>query len=73
MKTPALDILKSQIDQLGLSFILGHIDSFLHDEARTDRPLVEVLNDLFDCELCLRMQRAAKARWSAGSKKPYGL
>lgn len=62
MKAPALEILKSQVEQLGLSFILGNLDSFLHDEARKERPLVETLSDLFDHELILRKQRAAKAR-----------
>lgn len=67
MKTPALDILKSQIDQLGLSFMLGNIDTFLHDETRRDRPLVETLNDLFDHELSLRKERAAKMRLKLSS------
>lgn len=62
MKSPILDIVKSQLEELGLSFILGNIDTFLHDEATHERPLTETLSDLFDHELTLRKQRAAKAR-----------
>jgi len=62
MKPPAFDILKCQLEELGLSFILGNMDTFLHEESNKDRTLIETLSDLFDNEITLRRQRAAKAR-----------
>jgi len=62
MKPPAFDILKCQLEELGLSFILGNMDTFLHEESNKDRPLIETLSDLFDNEITQRRQRAAKAR-----------
>lgn len=59
---PSLDILKWQLEELELCFMLGTIDTFLHKEANGVRPLVESLSDLFDHEITQRKQRAAKAR-----------
>jgi DNA replication protein DnaC len=58
----ALDILKYQLQELNLGFLLGQIDSFLHREATMERSLVESLSELFDHELTQRKQRAAKTR-----------
>ena len=57
-----LDILKYQLQELNLGFLLGEIDSFLHREATAERSLLASLCDLFDSELTQRKQRAAKTR-----------
>ena len=62
MSAAALDILKTQIEELGLTFTLGNIDTFLHEQATSERSLVETLSLLFDHEITQRRQRAAKAR-----------
>ena len=62
MNATSLDILRYQIEELGLSFILGNIDTFLHKESNSQRPLLETLSDLFDHEISQRKQRAAKTR-----------
>jgi DNA replication protein DnaC len=62
MNPASLDILRYQIEELGLSFILGNIDTFLHRESNSQRPLLETLSDLFDHEISQRKQRAAKTR-----------
>jgi len=62
MNAIPLDILKSRIQELGLSFIPGNLDSFLHQESTHDRPFIEVLSDLLDYEITNRKQRAAKTR-----------
>jgi len=62
-RNPAtLEILKWQTEELGLSFILGNLDTFLHEESGKDRPLIDSLSELFDLEITQRKQRAAKAR-----------
>ncbi|NLD99592.1 MAG: ATP-binding protein, partial [Fibrobacter sp.] len=45
-----------------LGFALNHIDTFLHDESRKNRPFLEAFCDLLDHELTQRRQRAAKTR-----------
>jgi DNA replication protein DnaC len=62
MNATALDILRHQLDELGLAFASGDLDTFLHDQARKDKPLVESLTELLDVELSQRRQRAAKTR-----------
>jgi len=58
----ALEILKYNLTELNLGFVHSSIDTFLHDESRKDRPLLETLCDLFDHEVTQRRQRAAKTR-----------
>jgi DNA replication protein DnaC len=62
MSSAALEILKNNLSELNLGFALNHIETFLHEESRKDRPLLETLCDLFDHELTQRRQRAAKTR-----------
>jgi DNA replication protein DnaC len=62
MATAALEILKNNLTELNLGFALSHIDTFLHEESRKERPLLETLSDLFGHELSMRRQRAAKTR-----------
>lgn len=62
MSTATLSIVKTQLEELGLGFLHGGIETFLHDEARRERPLTETLADLFDQEITQRRQRAAKTR-----------
>jgi DNA replication protein DnaC len=62
MSSAALDILKFQIGELGLGFLTGHIDTFLHHEAKQERSFLEALTELFDHEITQRKQRAAKTR-----------
>jgi DNA replication protein DnaC len=62
MATAALEILKNNLTELNLGFALNHIDTFLHEESRKERPLLETLSDLFGHELTMRRQRAAKTR-----------
>ena len=62
MATAALEILKNNLTELNLGFALNHIDTFLHEESRKERPLLETLCDLFGHELTMRRQRAAKTR-----------
>jgi DNA replication protein DnaC len=57
-----LDILKYQLQELNMGFLLGYIDSFLHQEASKNRTLLDSLCDLFDHEVTQRKQRAAKTR-----------
>lgn len=58
----ALAILKNNLIELNLGFLHGEIETFLHDESRKERTLLETLCDLFDHELTQRRQRAAKMR-----------
>jgi DNA replication protein DnaC len=62
MAAAALEILKNNLTELNLGFALSNIDTFLHDESRKERPLLETLSDLFGHELTMRRQRAAKTR-----------
>lgn len=62
MNNASLDILKHQIGELGLEFILGGLDTFLHREASAERPFTESLSELLDLEISQRKQRAAKTR-----------
>ncbi len=62
MATAALEILKNNLTELNLGFALSYIDTFLHEESRKERPLLETLSDLFGHELTMRRQRAAKTR-----------
>ena len=62
MKNTPLEILKWQIEELGLCFMLGALDTFLHAEATRQRPFVESLSELLDNEISQRKQRAAKTR-----------
>ena len=62
MTSAILDIVKNNLSELNLGFALNHIDTFLHDESRKDRPFLEVFCDLLDHELTQRRQRAAKTR-----------
>lgn len=58
----AIAILKNNLAELNLGFVHGMIETFLHDESRKERPLLETLCDLFDHEVTQRRQRAAKMR-----------
>jgi hypothetical protein len=60
MAAAALEILKNNLTELNLGFALSTIDTFLHDESRKERPLLETLSDLLGHELTMRRQRAAK-------------
>ena len=60
--TAGLEILRHSLGELNLGFIHNSIDTFLHDESRKERPLLETLCDLFDQEITQRKQRAAKTR-----------
>ncbi len=62
MSSTLLDIVKNNLSELNLGFALNHIDTFLHEEARNDRPFLETICDLLDHELTQRRQRAAKTR-----------
>ncbi len=62
MTSVMLDIVKNNLSELNLGFALNHIDTFLHEEARKDRPFLDTLCDLLDHELTQRRQRAAKTR-----------
>jgi len=62
MSVAALDILKTQLDEVGLSFALGNIDTFLHEQANSERGFVETLSLMLDHEIGQRRQRAARAR-----------
>jgi len=62
MTSAILDIVKNNLSELNLGFALNHIDTFLHDESRKDRPFLDTLCDLLDHELTQRRQRAAKTR-----------
>ena len=60
--TATLDILRNNLAELNLGFINSSIDTFLHDESKKERSVVETLCDLFDFEITQRRQRAAKTR-----------
>ncbi len=62
MSTAALEILKNNLSELNLGFTLSNIETFLHEQSRMEKPLIEILCDLFDHELTQRRQRAAKTR-----------
>jgi DNA replication protein DnaC len=62
MAAAALEILKNNLTELNLGFALSYIETFLHDESRKERPLLETLSDLFGHELTMRRQLAAKTR-----------
>jgi len=62
MTSTILDIVKNNLSELNLGFVLNHIDTFLHEESRKDRPFLDTLCDLLDHELTQRRQRAAKTR-----------
>jgi|AGTN01.1.fsa_nt_gi DNA replication protein len=62
MSSATLEILKNNLSELSLGFTLSNIETFLHEQSRNEKPLVETLCDLFDHELTQRRQRAAKTR-----------
>ncbi|NLD81867.1 MAG: ATP-binding protein [Smithella sp.] len=62
MSSVALELLRNNLTELNLGFISNYIDTFLHEQARNDKPLVEALCDLLDHEVTQRRQRAAKTR-----------
>ena len=45
MSSTLLDIVKNNLSELNLGFALNHIDTFLHEEARKDRPFLETISD----------------------------
>lgn len=62
MSEAILEQFKGQLAELEFDFLPGDLDSFLHEESRQERPLLETLTSLFDCEISQRRQRAAKMR-----------
>lgn len=62
MSVVLIEQLKTQLSELDFDFLVGGIESFLHEESRQERPLLETLTSLFDCEITQRRQRAAKMR-----------
>lgn len=62
MSAVILEQLKHQLEELNFDFLPGNLDSFLHEESRKERPLLETLTSLFDCEITQRRQRASKMR-----------
>ena len=62
MSIVTLEILRNYLMELNLGFASNYIDTFLHEQARDEKPLVESLCDLLDYEITQRRQRAAKTR-----------
>jgi DNA replication protein DnaC len=62
MKNITVEILRNNLLELNLCFASNYIDTFLHEQAREERPLLESLCGLLDHELTQRRQRAAKTR-----------
>jgi len=57
-----LKLVKSRMEELGLSFMSAGLDSFLSDQSRHDSPLAVALSDLIDLEYYPRKERMAKTR-----------
>ncbi len=62
MSAVLVEQLRTQLEELEFDFLPGEIESFLHEESRLERPLLETLTGLLDCEITQRRQRAAKMR-----------
>ena len=62
MSAVILEQLKTQLEELEFDFLPGSLESFLHEESRQERPLLETLTSLFDSEISQRRQRAGKMR-----------
>ena len=62
MNTIDLNLVKSRMEELGLSFMAAGLDSFLSDQSRRESPLAAVLGDLIDLEYYPRKERMAKTR-----------
>ena len=62
MSSVALELLRNNLIELNLGFVSSYIDTFLHEHAKSDKPLIETLCDLLDHEVSQRRQRAAKMR-----------
>jgi DNA replication protein DnaC len=62
MSTVTLEILRNDLMELNLGFASNYLDTFLHEQSRVEKPLVESLCDLLDHEITQRRQRAAKTR-----------
>lgn len=60
MKSVTVEILRNSLLELNLGFASNYIDTFLHEQARDERPLLESLCDLLEHEITQRRQRAAK-------------
>jgi DNA replication protein DnaC len=62
MSTVALQQLREQLYELEFDFLPDNLETLLHEQSHKERPLVEALTSLLDCEITQRRQRAAKMR-----------
>jgi len=62
MNTIDLGLVRTRMEELGLSFMAAGLDSFLSDQSRREAPLVSVLADLVDLEYYPRKERMARTR-----------
>lgn len=53
---------RNQMEQLGLSFMAAHLDSYLDDSTRAEKPLLESIADLLDLEYYPRQERMGRTR-----------
>ena len=60
MKSVTVEILRNSLLELNLGFASNYIDTFLHEQARDERPLLESLCDLLEHEITQRRQRVPK-------------
>jgi DNA replication protein DnaC len=62
MQSVNIEMIKSRMDGLGLTFMSANLDSYLSDKSRDDCPLLVSISDLLDTEYYPRQERMARTR-----------
>jgi DNA replication protein DnaC len=62
MQSINIDLIKSRMNELGLTFMSANLESFLSDKSREDNPLLVSISDLLDSEYYPRRERMARTR-----------
>lgn len=63
--------LSMKLEELGLSFMVASLESYLSDQSRNENTLLERLTDLFDLEYIPRRERAARTRLKISGMPQY--
>jgi len=66
-----IELIKSRMDELGLSFMAAGLDSFLAEQSRYEQPLAESLRELMELEYYPRKERMARTRLKVSGIPQY--
>jgi DNA replication protein DnaC len=62
MQSVDIQLVKTRMEELGLSFMAAGLESFLSESSRTESPLLVSVSDLLDLEYYPRKERTARTR-----------